>query len=445
MNFLIPIEIRGLGTPDVESLPSYIHRLAHAHQVTVSTLLKRIAAWYQSNNKSSIIKLSRIGSAGDISVYVRPNQGTHDLITILSEAVGHKQLSGTTFISIKEVLVRTASVFSKRIRWCPDCMRIFKAREDGGYFKLIWSVDAITHCLEHKTKLVEKCPVCRHYQGGYGYKNEPGYCQKCGTSLSQTNWEDFHQSSSWNSQGSDMLELVEYISKHPNIIFPENSVQKIISNEFDKAWSANTEDELWKIIPRNECIGITEGQIPITLKRARVVAYKFGVSLVDLLLGDISNNTAMLDSSWFSELPVDIQPILKKTHHNRDAILEEVHGLMRALRNNRRPLRWYASIVGVSTGYLDYHFSVLSDRIIAAHTIWKEEEKQRKKHEAYDEALKLITHHKGNPAEFSKKRALRKIRHKTDLPKEVVRKAINDVHSLVLEGKISCFQKNYAA
>ena len=118
---------------------------------------------------------------------------------------------------------------------------------------------------------------------------------------------------------------------------------------------------------------------------------------------------------------------------------------MRALRNNRRPLRWYASNVGVSTGYLNYHFPVLSNRIIAAHTIWKKEEKQRKKHAAYNEALKLIIHHKGNPSEFSKKGALKKIRQKTGLPKEVIRKAINDVHSLVLEGKISCYQQNIAA
>jgi len=67
-------------------------------------------------------------------------------------------------------------------------------------------------------------------------------------------------------------------------------------------------------------------------------------------------------------------------------------------------------------------------------------ESKRNQYATYNEALKLIIHHKRTLTEFSKKGALRKIRKKTDLPKELSRKSINDIHSLVLEGKTSYFQ-----
>lgn len=436
MNLLIPIEVRGLGTPEVESLPSYIHRLAFVHKVTVSVLLKKVVNWYKLRHEGKSICYNDNAFAGDLSVYVRPNQGTFDLVTMLSEAVGVNNLFGTTFISLKKAIVRTPGIFSKNIRWCPLCMYKSKIYGDDGYFKLIWSVESITHCYEHNALLVDKCPVCKQRQGGYGYKSEPGKCQKCGSSLSKIDYENMDFKPSWTSQGSDMMNLVNYISKHPTNMFPENSVKNVIAHEFDKAWNSNTEEKLWKIIPKNECIGIYEGNIPITLKRARILAYRFGVDLDDLLSGDISKSPLILDDGWCSSLPVDVQPMKKKKYHNKDIVIRKIHDAMKFNKNKPKPLQFYATKTNVSTGYLQYNFPILAERIVSVFKEWKEQEKRRKKHEAYDEALKCIVNYDGPPEEFSKKGALRKIRESTDLPKDVVRKAINDVYSLVLEGKI---------
>lgn len=436
MALLMPLEIRGLGTPDVESLPSYLHRLASAHEVTVAALLKRVITWYQKKYPDKNVILSKSGTAGDISVYVRPNQGTEDLVLMLSEALGNDNLTGTTFLSIHNVVVRTAGIFSKNIRWCPICMYRSELNQDSGYFKLLWSVESITYCPEHDSKLVGKCPVCSSTQGGYGYKADPLNCQKCGASLSQINLEDVYFKPSWSAQGSDMFHLVKFISKFPQNIFPQNSVKEVISREFDKAWLSETEDKLWKIIPKNECIGIAEGALPITLKRARVIAYKFGVNLTDLLLGDISKSPAVLNPEWSSELPPDIRPKEKNKNRNRDDILKNVHNLMKVCKKRPKPLCYYAESVGVSDGYLKYNFQALSNRILTVYKAWRDQEKTRKQREARSEALKEITSYEGNLVEFSKKRTLKKIREETNLPKGVVRKAINDVHRLVIEGTL---------
>ena len=432
----MPLEIRGLGTPDIESFPSYLHRLACMHEVTVAALLRRVTAWYQEKYPQKKICFSKPGSAGDLSVFVRPNQGTNDLVQMFSEAVGNYDLKGTTFLALNEVIVRTAKIFSKKMRWCPFCMKKSEINKDSGYFKLMWAVESITYCPQHNARLRDSCPCCGKSQGGYGYKVEPGKCQECGSYLSQINPDDTKFKASWDAQGADMLRLVEYISKHPQTVFIGNGVKKVISREFDKAWHSNTEMEFWKIIPKNECLGIVQGYLPITLKRARIIAHRFGVDLIDLLHGDISKSPAMLDPQWSFKLPPDIRPVKKKKNSKRDHILDNIHNHMKRQKNKPRPLRYYADAVGVSTGYINYNFPVLSRRIITVHKAWKEEEKARKQREAYNQALKLIINHEGNPAEFSKKGALRKIRKKTYLPKEVVRKAINDVHRLVVEGAI---------
>ena len=432
----MPIEIRGVGTPDVESLPSYIHRLACAHKVTVSALLRKVVQWYKLKHKNKTICFNDNTFAGDLSVYVRPNQATLDLVTVLGEAVGENRLLGTTFASLNKSIVRTPGIFSQKIRWCPYCMKNFDSNQDQGYFKLIWSVTSITHCPDHNSLLVDKCPVCREEQGGYGYKTDPNKCQKCGASLSKINIDDVEFKSSWTAQGIDMMNVVDYISEHPTNTFPENAIKKVITHEFNKAWDSNTEDDLWKIIPKDECIGISEGNIPMTIKRARVLAYRFGVDLSDLLCGDISNSPAMLNPDWSSNLPDEIKPIKRKKAQDKDIVLSKVHLAMSLNKDSPKPLRYYANHAGVSVGYLHYNFSILSNRIISVYMDWKEEEKRRKAHEAYDEALKMVTGYDGPPLEFSKKGALKNIRAKTDLPKDVVRKAINDVYSLVLEGKI---------
>ena len=149
MNYLMPIEIRGIGTPDVESLSSYIHRLACAHKVTVSALLRNVVQWYKLRNANKNICFNDNGFAGDLSVYVRPNQATFDLVAMLSEAIGESNLLGTTFVSLNKSVVRTPGIFSQKIRWCPYCMRNFEINRDDGYFKLLWSVTSITHCPVH--------------------------------------------------------------------------------------------------------------------------------------------------------------------------------------------------------------------------------------------------------------------------------------------------------
>ena len=177
MPLLMPLEIRGLGTPDIESFPSYLHRLACMHEVTVAALLRRVTAWYQEKYPQKKICFSKPGSAGDLSVFVRPNQGTNDLVQMFSEAVGNYDLKGTTFLALNEVIVRTAKIFSKKMRWCPFCMKKSEINKDSGYFKLMWAVESITYCPQHNARLRDSCPCCGKSQGGYGYKVEPGKCQ----------------------------------------------------------------------------------------------------------------------------------------------------------------------------------------------------------------------------------------------------------------------------
>ncbi len=435
MPYLIPLEIRGLGTPDIEALSSYIHRLACAHEVTVATLLKKVAAWYQAAHPDLVKEITKPGAAGDLSVYIRPNQGTADLVKMLIAAVNEPDLVATTFISLQNALDRSAGVFSRHMRWCPLCMKESQAQGESGYFKLLWTLKAITHCPEHRIELMDECSVCGAKQGGYGYKTEPCKCQKCDNYLSEGKVEDSSFTNSWNLSGADMFHLVDYISRNPQVVFPKDGVRAALSDLFDKAWRDGEEEKLWSIYPRDELLCVIDGITPMTITGARKIAYKFGLNLEDVLSGDISQSPEILNAEWSRKLPKDLRPKIRKKNYARDNILEKIHKAMKLYKDSPKPLVFYAGHVSVSTGYLNYHYPVLSKRIVAGHQKWKNAENTRKKQQANNEVLNLIAGGDSPHMLISRKRALREIRRKTGLPKNVVREAINDVFEKVVLGK----------
>lgn len=431
MTIFFPVKLRGIGSVDVESFSSYLHRLALCHGVSIRKLLIYTFEYYLDKSKSGDEVLPVFHARGDLTIYVRPNQVTRKTIEVIEFATGNHNLKSSTFLSLESSLNRSVDVFSSRIRWCSDCMAEFREQGDSGYFKLIWHLKSIKHCPTHGTELLDKCPHCGGYQGLYGRRTDAVLCQKCGGSLGLQK-EILCHANSWEVESPDLLDLVKQISRKSELNFPSSGVKNIVSYLYDAAWRNEQEDKFWKIIPRNECIGIDSGQIPVTLTNARRIAFRLGVDLVSLLEGTIDQCSDLLDSDWFAHLPREVKPKRRKKPHDRAKIhIAVINLLKRSKKTHPLPLRMVAKEVGVTVGCLQYHFPTLSHKIVEDYRNWHKSELVKIRQRARVEALKFFTDRKNYGPLQSRKAAYKSIRENTGLSKFMLKNEIKMVYDVL--------------
>ena len=152
-SILYSIEPIGIGTPYVESLASYINRLAVEHSISVADLFIRIISIYGSifSEKTNTFKnlwkiLSTINNASKSSI----------IVEIMSELTIRSELKYLTLATIEDLNINGA--LSKIKRYCPKCYEEQKASNNIVYDPLIWSIRAIKICPIHRLYLLDDCP-----------------------------------------------------------------------------------------------------------------------------------------------------------------------------------------------------------------------------------------------------------------------------------------------
>jgi hypothetical protein len=429
MAILFPLSLRGFGTYDIESISSFVHQLSASHGVTVNRLLESSFGWYMQ--KYDDVSYHELRACGNICFLSRPKISTEDLIKVLTFVTGQKNLRSGTFLAVHKALDRAVNQYASHTRWCPSCMYEFEIADDPGYFKLIWSLKELSHCPEHRVALVDKCPECGSFQDGFGLKTLCTVCQNCNASLGRHARPE-EIAHSWELRGLDLLDFVETIAKDPTLSYPENGVKNLLSTIFDKAWNRNEEKLLWSKISRDEYLGLTCGNATVSLQIARRFATRLGVSLHDLLTGKIDSLPGILDPEWFKDIPKEFKPTKRRAKHDRDEIFQKLLAYSSDKHlDNPLPFSQVAKEIGMSKGYLEYHFPETCATIAKNHQSWYEQNQLKKQHIALSEALKYFNNAPDPYSNWSKKDALRKIRAKTGLPKNMLREEINRVYEII--------------
>ena len=416
---------------DVESLGSYIHNLAYQHGVTVQTLMKEVYKWSKKNLVPCTIDKPKIYTISNLNEYVRPTRTTFEALEILEHATGRHDLRSSTFISLHGGVYRASSVFVHDMQWCPICMQEFNLSGDDGYFKLAWHMLSITHCHIHRVPLISKCPECNSAQNSLAYMNKCGLCIECGKPLGfSVNMEQV--GNSWELQGADLLELIDVIAKNPNEFYLLDDVKNVISKHLDNIIYNDYDTNSDTYLTVKDFESVLKGSKQVTLNTARQIAYKLGMKLSDLYLGEYSQTTGVLCTSWTDQLPTDLLPEKRVRSHNREKILKYLLTMVDGnVTQNPSTLVSIARAVGTSKGYLEYHFPIISKKIIQKRKEWQAEQQIQNKRAAKAVALKLLTDNKAAGQHISRKQALRILRETTDLPKHTLRNAINEVYELV--------------
>lgn len=432
---LFPVPLIGAGTAEVESFASYLHRSSIIHGVNVGVLLRYI-------HSQSVADSDKHGSSNGwiLHNYLRPHELVcpNEMSWNLVEAMGGmsgQSLAGGILWFLSSVLGRSSGEICEGFRWCPECFAEISAVEGVPYFKLIWHVKDIDCCPIHRTPFVSACSECGCDQTSYIKTAPLGICQGCGASLSKRkdrlNMSDIKHS--WNVSGLDVLTLFEDLSSISPDSLPEDGVRKSIEKLFDFYWSQNREDELYKVLPRDKLLSVIHNLRAVSFKVARRFAYRMGLSLYDLMSGNVLQATAVGDESWFCSLPPSFTRASSREKHDHKAILKRARRYLRGC-DTPPSLKQVARELGLSVGYLEYRFPVLSKKIVTEHSDFVSREKLKRIYRAQEAALRYFCA-LSLLEKPSRKRAYKELRCETQLPKFLLKRAIQTAYSAIYGGE----------
>lgn len=181
-NILISLIPIGIGTTEVESLSSYISRIAREYNVAPNKLLKSCVV----RRFGSSSYLNKIG----YSINSCKNINGSDMIaeaavSSIEMATGRGDLTYTTLLKWQHVL--SSNQMKTKRAWCPYCLQSDLENKNPIYERLLWKIDIIESCPVHKQNLVVICPHCKSSQSNFSRYSFPGFCSHCKTWLGEAN------------------------------------------------------------------------------------------------------------------------------------------------------------------------------------------------------------------------------------------------------------------
>jgi transcriptional regulator with XRE-family HTH domain len=171
----------GIGTHNVESLTSYLTRLASSHTVTVGALLEYEVARLidKKYSAASLQSISRLRGAVNGT-----GSMTRDLVRALEHLTMQQDLHLLTMLSFCDI-VPSRNLFRDVRSWCPHCYQEWHERGDVLYEPLLWSLKPVKYCLTHQTALVDTCQNCQQHNPPFNGKSQSGFCSRCHSLLGQ--------------------------------------------------------------------------------------------------------------------------------------------------------------------------------------------------------------------------------------------------------------------
>ncbi|WP_375469503.1 TniQ family protein [uncultured Nostoc sp.] len=181
---LYHLEPIGRETPYVESLTSYITRLAEAHSLTtyvlvMSEILPLIKKGYVADSRYEDFSHAYPAYVGISS---RAINGTGSVarnsVKVLENLTSQNNLQFLTMLTFAEI-IHKLDLLRPFKAWCPICYEERSLAKQIVYEPLIWTLNLVTICPHHDQPLLTHCPHCHKTNNLLESHSRPGYCSKC--------------------------------------------------------------------------------------------------------------------------------------------------------------------------------------------------------------------------------------------------------------------------
>jgi hypothetical protein len=418
MRTLLPLPLEAMHTEDVEALPSYLCRLAWVHGVTPSGLLKHLV-----RGAADEVAVKAALYSGHLAALVRPNATAALFARLLASSKSESLyvLQRSTFDFLSPALARTPRGYVPQLRWCPACFREQLLHTGTPFFKLVWFLRAVEACAAHHIKLRDLCPHCgrapKPLRGWGAFET----CPSCSGRLDVVTSSDVRVIDT-EVEAVDLVSLVGEIAVAKER-FPPGAASHFIAAVFDEAWRAGQEGDLWRKLPRDDCIRYCEPSEPITLSAARRLAFRLEVPIAELLRGG-SSTSRSFNFAASCPLPMSMRYVHRGNKIDSAALVRQLAVFLDA-GQEPQSLREVGRQLRVSVGAMRYHAPTLVAKL-AKRYLQSRRTGQETQNLAVTNAVdaKIRSWPAGGGFPMAKKSLLRVLRADTGLPKEKLRRAI---------------------
>jgi TniQ len=174
----------GVGSPMVESLTSYIVRLAEEHSVYPHVLITHEIA--PRLKQPSLYQKGRF-VYNYLTAYWKNSSTlngctsqTGDMVQALEQLTLRHDLHFLTMLTWQNVFSPT-NLLRRTRAWCPICYKEWRNKNQTLYEPLLWSLKVINVCHQHRLRLQTWCPnpKCNQMQLPLSSHTQSGYCSRC--------------------------------------------------------------------------------------------------------------------------------------------------------------------------------------------------------------------------------------------------------------------------
>lgn len=313
---LAHLEPIGVGTPLVESLTSYISRLAETHSLKLSTLFQfeilphLDKPYLLAGNKDDLY-------TGTFSFWRVKNlfeaiNGLSDtsirFVAALEHLTKRRDLKHLTLLNWINVL--TPHTLLRRYKlWCPDCLEVWRTSKQPIYDPLLWNINEVKICSIHQKGLVSSCPHCNNQACLLGTKSRAGHCPVCEKWLGKSNNND---STYVNPAGAELdfqlwaIENVgEILAKGPALqsLYPQSNLDKSISTIIDCCYEGVIQKLATAMGKSKSSVwGWKTGAHRPSLREILIICYITGTSLSDFLASEGSIKSCLFTLPRYSNM-----------------------------------------------------------------------------------------------------------------------------------------------
>lgn len=418
--FLYPLRLQGVGTQDVEALPSYLIRLAASHGVSVNQLLRYIASVFPGQDQAAYRSLE----VTRISTLCRGNGTTAFLVNVLTELGAEKRstLMASTFLPLSGVLHRSRGI-GDELRWCPVCLLEQLGNGDPPFIKLVWCLSDVEACRSHRVVLRNRCGKCQKSQGGMSRRSSMARCCHCGSPLfCPAECQEIALDSA--KSAPDLVMLVGDMASDPVATFAPFAVSRYLKNVLNASVNASEEVARFRSLPY-ECFKryANEGE-PITLGTLRRIAYHLDIPIYSLLReGEgASRSFGFVARSSLARPGNGLGPRGKE---RREKVRKE---LLKRCDIEPIPLAETARQLGVSTGFLRYNFPEIVAQLSKLRRAARTAKANVRRHQAISLIKREIASWSiEHPSSISKKALIKLVRRNSGLPKHLLREVVQEI------------------
>lgn len=368
-SYLYHLKPQGINSASIESLTSYIARLAQTHNVFPGTLMKSIIAPLM-NKEYGGANLHRIYS------YTSALNGTgimaFDLVQALYTLTLQNDLQLLTMLPWARV-IPTRHLFRSKRAWCPLCYEEWRSSNQVLYEPLIWGLEVIKVCAFHQQPLIQECPHCGHSNLPLAWKSRPGYCSRCqewlGSSMSDLEQWNLSRNSEWLIWVANAVG--ELLAASPTLsCFPSSKrIASTLHFYVERMTDGNGAEFARQLqIPKNTFWLWHQGSNLPTLESLLRICYSLKTSLVDFLTGDMLS----AEPERIALLPVPCQASKRATARVFDsgyleAIQQQLHEFLESEDVPPLSMKEIAKRLGHDRRTLYSHFRELCHEVSVKH------------------------------------------------------------------------------